>query len=166
MRWEELVEDLEAQLAVQARRDQEELAAEIDRAESAQLRLLERAERGCAVRVALATGAVHDGVVVDVGGNWLVVRGAPRDALIPASAIEWFEGAGRADPGRHRASRGLGLGYVLRWLAEREVEVVVSTRAFDVIGAVHRTGADHVDVVDERGRLVSVPWAAIVSVLL
>ncbi len=166
VRWLDLFDDLEAQLAAQVAVDQEELTAEIALAESARLHLLERVGRGDLVRVALSSGVVVEGAVVDAGRGWAVVDAAPRDVLVAAGGIEWLEGARRADPGRDSVARRLGLGHVLRGLAEREVDVVVGTRAFDVVGVVLRTGADHVDVVGERGRVTSVPWDAIVSVLL
>lgn len=166
MRWDELFEDLEAQFAAQAALAQDDLAAEIGIAERARLRLFERVRRGAGVRVGLASGGVHEGLVSDVGNGWLLVAMRPRDVLVTAAGVEWLEGAGRADPDRDRVVRQIGLGHLVRGLAEREVDVVVGTRTFDVAGTVRVVGADHIDIADERGRVVSIPWDAIVSVLL
>lgn len=166
VRWADLFDDLDAQLAAQEALDREESAAEISLAESARLHLLERVGCGDLVRVALASGAVVEGAVIDAGSGWVVVDGTPRDVLVSARGIEWLEGARRADPGRDLVARRVGLGHVLRGLAEREVDVVVGTRTADIIGVVLRAGVDHVDIAGERGRVTSVPWDAVVSVLL
>lgn len=166
MRWDELFEDLEAQAEAQDAVEREDLVAEVDAAESARLLLLDRLGRGDVAKVALASGLIVEGAVADVGVGWFLLRARPRELLVALRGVEWLEGATRADPDRERTARRLGLGHVLRGLAAREVEVVVETRNHDVAGTVTRTGADHVDVESDRGRVTSVPWDAIVSVAI
>jgi hypothetical protein len=181
MRWDDLFRDLEAQLdAAEAA----ELAAEVadrTRREAAQLALVDRARAAVghpvAVR-ALGAGPV-DGVLTDVGSQWLLVaETGGREVLVPSAAVVSLAGlrAWSGAPGSAgQVFARLGLGHALRGIARDRVAVQVwLTDGSVVSGTVDRVGADFLEVTEHgsgepRGRgdvtgVRTVPFAALALV--
>jgi hypothetical protein len=153
MRWDNLFGDLEAQadaLELAQRMGEVEERARI---ETAQLRLLDRlrAAVGFALRLRLVTGALVDGELTRVGGQWLLVNElAGRQALVPLSAVASVSGLGRlaAAPNSQGAVESrLGLTHVLRGIARDRSPVraeLVGGATID--GTIDRVGADFVEL--------------------
>lgn len=153
MRWDELFRDLEAQLEAASAT---ELAAEVadrSRREAATLTWVDRAREatGARVSVRVSGAGVVDGVLREVGSQWLLVEEeARRDALVPAAAVLAVGGltSRSAVPGTagHVVSR-LGLGSALRGLARDRAPVSVSLVDGSVVdGTVDRVGQDFLEV--------------------
>ncbi|RLZ02562.1 hypothetical protein CWC38_10485 [Kocuria tytonicola] len=154
MRWDDLFEDMEAQLAQARLRMAEQEAVETARAELSRLTLLERlaAHRDGPVRVRPAHGDVLEGVLDGVGSGWVVVREGHVQHLVPLHAVAWWEGLPRRFevlPERSTIRR-LGMGHVLRALstARVHVRVVVQEHAGhgELEGTVDAVGQDFFDV--------------------
>jgi hypothetical protein len=153
MRWDNLFGDLEAQAesleAAQRMREVEERA----RIETAQLHLLDRlrAAVGLSVRLRLVTGAVVDGELTRVGGQWVLISElAGRQALVPLSGVASVSGLGRlaAAPNSQGVIESrLGLTHVLRAIARDRSAVRVELIGGAVIdGTIDRVGADFVEL--------------------
>lgn len=153
MRWDELFRDLEGQLEAASAT---ELAAEVadrTRREGATLTWVDRARgvTGARVSVRVPGGDVVDGVLREVGSQWLLVaEESGRDALVPASAVLAVVGltAWSAAPGSagHVFTR-LGLGSALRGLARDRTAVSVCLVDGSVLdGTVDRVGQDFLEI--------------------
>lgn len=184
MRWDQLFEDLEAQLAALAR---EELAAEVGehtRAERGRVELAHRltaaVDRHLRVRVwGMGWLPVR---LVDVGAGWVLVEGESelagrgRELLVPLGALLAVEDLGRLAEGRAAAaSRRFGISHALRAISRDRAVVRVHDRSGDhVTGTVDRVLADHLDLArhadDEARRpgavrgTVSIPYEALAAV--
>lgn len=184
MRWSDLFEDLEAQLAAQEAAELHGEVVEQTRAARGRVTLGDRliADTGRPLRLQLRGGTTIKGTLTDVGPDWLLVHeGQPergREHLVVRDSLVIVQGlSGRADPGRQgRVLRTLDLRAALRALS-RDRAVV---RACDVVGGVtvgtiDRVGADHLDLsahavdVPRRSRdvqsLLTVPYAALACVV-
>mgnify|MGYP006974932410 FL=1 len=97
MRWDELFEDMEAQLEQAHVRTVEQEAVETARAELSRLSLLERlaAHRERPVRLRPTRGDTLEGVLADVGAGWVVVRERHLQHLVPLHSVAWWEGLPR-----------------------------------------------------------------------
>ena len=154
MRWDELFEDMEAQLDHARVRMVETEAVETARAEFARLSLLERlaAHRGMPVRLRPSRGDTLEGVLADVGSGWAVVRERHLQHLVPLVGVVWWEGLPRRFELLPESStiRRLGMGHVLRALstARVHVRVVVQEHAGhgELEGTVDAVGQDFFDV--------------------
>lgn len=154
MRWEELFEDMEAQLAQAEQRGVETEAAEIARAELARLSLGERlaAHRGGRVRLLPSRGDVITGQLVDAGAGWAVLREHHLQHLVPLHAVLWWEGL----PRRFQVASGgavlrkLGMGHALRALstARSHVRVLLTEHSArgEIEGTIDAVGQDFFDV--------------------
>lgn len=183
MRWTDLFDDLEAQLAAQEAAQLQGEAAEHTRAVLGRVSLGERflADLGTRVRLGLRGGLVLDGVLTEVASDWLVLSeqevARPRELLVVAAAILSVSGlSGRSDAGRPgRVQRALDLRQALRALSRDRALV----RAHDcdgglTLGTIDRVGADHLDLsrhpddLPRRDRdvfsVVSIPYQALVCV--
>ena len=178
MRWDELFRDLEGQLEAAESADLAAEAADRTRREAARLTVLDRARGALGARVlvqVLGAGRI-DGVLLQVGGGWLLVgESAGRQALVPLPAVLALSGmsvrSAGAGPGGRVLDR-LGLGHALRGLARDRATVSVmlidgSTRA----GTVDRVGADFLELhelpageVRGSAGLLTVPVAAVALV--
>lgn len=101
MRWEMLFTDLEAQATAADRADRDLAAADLTRAEAATISLLDRlaAVRGDQVRAALVSGADLAGELREVYPDWVLLRSAGREVVVPVAAVEAWSGLGtRAAP--------------------------------------------------------------------
>lgn len=191
VRWSNLFDDLEAQLAAAGRAELEGEIAEHTRAERGSVSLLDRisADLGSPVRLELTGAGTIEGELAEVGTDWLAVRtgaGArvgqgPTDlALVPLAALLAVRGlTGRADPGR-RGPRRLGLRNALRAISRDRVGVRVTDVAGGRrIGRIERVGLDHLDLTvlpdggpdpesdvgGPWGRVVTLPYPAIAVVV-
>ena len=153
MRWDELFADLEGQLDAAAAAELAGEVADRTRRESAVLRLVDRARaaRGARVQVrALGAGTV-DGVLRDVGPQWLLLaETSGREALVPFTAVLAVTGlaAPTAPPGSGgTVFERLGLGAALRGIARDRAPVTAwLTDASTVSGTLERVGADFVEM--------------------
>lgn len=171
VRWDELFDDLEAQLrAARADEARGELG-ELVRAERATVQLVDRlrATRGRPLRVHVGDlagerDAVVAGELVEVGPDWmLVVEPSARHALVPLGAVQALVGVvGHISPTGAEVERRLRLGSTLRALGRDRAEVQVHTSGRTLVGRIDRVGADHIDVGAGGGAPVwTVPLAAL-----
>ncbi|SDS28820.1 hypothetical protein SAMN04489860_1217 [Paraoerskovia marina] len=166
MRWDRLVDDLEAQFDAEARAGLAGQTAELTRAEQAAVVLADRlrATRD-PVSVVLGDGSVVTGRVAHVGADWVVVRPEPGrdsgDELVPISAIDVVEGVGVRTRADERMPR---LTSVLRALQRDRVLLTIRTRAASTTGRLARVGRDHLDVVEERDRFTGRPRTRVVRI--
>ncbi|WP_404384109.1 hypothetical protein LL946_01620 [Knoellia locipacati] len=153
MRWDQLFDDLEAQLDAEERRDRDSEVADRTRRERANVELAARfvAALGASLRLRLVTGAEVQGELVDVGEDWLLVRLASgREAVIPAAVVTGVVGLPlRASSAR--TARRFGLGYALRGLSRDRAPVAVTdTSGHVVTGTIDVVGADFVDLAEHE----------------
>ena len=181
MRWDQLFEDMETQLAQARVRAVEQEAVETARAELSRLTLLERlaAHRDGRLRLRPRHGDVLEGVLDGVGSGWVVLREGHVQHLVPLHSVVWWEGLPRRFellPERSTIRR-LGMGHVLRALstARVHVRVVVQERAgcADLEGTVDAVGQDFFDVAvhpqdqfRRRGAVMAVRTVPFASVVL
>ncbi|WP_154402241.1 hypothetical protein [Ornithinimicrobium cavernae] len=183
MRWSDLFDDLEAQLAAREAAELRGEVAEQTRAARGSVRLTERllADVGTRVRLGLRGGAVLEGVLGEVAQDWLVLveQRSPRDhevLVVTAHLMTVLGLSGRSDQGRiSRVERRLDLRHALRALSrDRAVARVLLIDGEVLTGTIDRVGADHLDLsthpedLPRRSRevqtVVSVPYSALVSV--
>ena len=181
MRWDDLFRDLEAQLAAAQAAELDAEVADRVRREAALLGLLDRvrAAVGHPVVVRVLGAGPVDGVLADVGSQWLLVaETGGREVLVPMAAVvslgglrAWSEAPGSAG----QVFARLGLGSALRGIARDRLPVQVwLTDASVVSGTVDRVGADFVEVSehgpgearrrDEVGSVRTVPFTALALV--
>jgi hypothetical protein len=179
MRWEGLFADLEGQLVADARRELDDEVAERTRRERALVTLADRlgGALGSRVRLTLPAGARVAGDLVDLGKDWVLVRGdtTGREVLVPLMAVVTVSGLGpRSD--HTRSARRFGLGYALRVLSRDRATVALTLvgggsvvrGTIDAVGADHLDVAEHDEDVPRRRKNVTgqttVPFAALVAV--
>jgi hypothetical protein len=153
MRWDDLFRDLEAQLEAAASAELDAEVADRVRREAALLGLVDRARAAVGHPVVLrvlGAGPV-DGVLADVGSQWLLVaETGGREVLVPLTAVvslvglrAWSEVPGSAG----QVFARLGLGSALRGIARDRLPVQVGLTDGSVVsGTVDRVGADFVEV--------------------
>ncbi|WP_106296974.1 hypothetical protein [Knoellia remsis] len=177
MRWDQLFDDLEAQLQAQERRELDSEVADRTRRERAAVELGARfaAALGAPLRLHLAAGPVLGGALLDIGEDWLLLRGdTGRDSVVPFAAIVGVTGLA-ARSAQARTARRFGLGYALRGLSRDRTTVAVTDRGGQVVtGTIDVVGADFLDLAEHavgESRRASnvtgrrtVPFAAVVSV--
>lgn len=166
MRWDDLFADLEGQL--HSAQGQQFMAdvADMTRAERASVELAARvmASAGQSVKVTLRDGDTVAGAIVDASAQWLLLGSTGPQTLIPMSAVAMLSGLGTQAAPLSEVERRLSLGHALRALSRDRAHVVVHTAGGQVRGVINAVGADFIDVSSEAGVLVTVPYAAIVSV--
>jgi hypothetical protein len=179
MRWEALFADLEGRLVAEERRELDDEVAERTRRERALVTLSGRlaASVGAEVRLCLVDGVVVHGRLLDLGVEWLLVRGqlSGREVVVPLGAVRTLDELGRrAEDGR--SARRFALGYALRALSRDRATVAVRVAGggpalvgtIDAVGADHLDLAQHPDGVPRRRENVTavttVPFAALVAV--
>ena len=177
MRWDELFDDLEAQLGAEERRERDSEVADRTRRERATVALAARfaASVGSPVAIRLVSGAQVRGELLDLGDGWLLVGlESGGEAVVPLQAVVGTSGlsARAAEAG---TARRFTLGYALRGLSRDRAQVAVTDVSGHVVtGTIDVVGADFLDLsehavgesrrtVNVTGRL-TVPFAAVVLV--
>ena len=152
MRWEELFADLEGQLEAAAAADLDAEVADRTRREAALLVLVDRVRGALGHRVTLRVGGAGlvDGVLRDVGLEWVLVEDGGREALVPLGAVRALTGltpwSGAPEPSG-RVARQLSLRWALRGIArDRSGVTAVLLDATVLTGTVDRVGADFVEI--------------------
>ncbi|HET6562790.1 MAG TPA: hypothetical protein VFG72_13005 [Marmoricola sp.] len=176
MSWEkrvlDLFDDLEQQAEGLALVERDAAVAELGRAEYAEVELLSRlhASVGHPVHLHVQGLGMLRGRLDRVGTGWCLVSGEPParpETVVRLGAVMSARGLSpRAVP---EAVRGplarLGLGSVLRGLAEEACPVVVALLDGDARrGVPGRVGADFVEVVTADGGAEVVPFSAVAAV--
>ena len=169
MRWDALFADLEARWDAEGRAERDAEVADRTRREHASIELLTRlAGHQGEVRVRVAAGAVLEGLVLDVGKDWVLLE-IPlrrRQALIPMSAVRAIEGLGRRSVSA-RTARRFGWGYAVRALArDRAVVQITDLDGTVVTGTIDIVGADYLELaahpVDEARRSAAVRTTVVI----
>lgn len=140
--------DLEGRFDAERREQAEALVVELADAERADVTLAARmlAGAGRPLTVLLRGGERIAGTVLDVARTWVLVGAAAGESLIPVSAIAavWPLAGSTVDEGS--VANAVGIGHILRDLAERGIEVVVDHDAGVHQGTVSAVYADHLDL--------------------
>ncbi len=173
VRWERLFDDLEAQVAAQARLELDAEVAERTRLERSRVTLGERVvgALGAEVSLRLRGGTVVRGRLEDSGDGWLLlVEAGGRQLLVPVAAVLGISGLGR--PRDDARARRFGIGSAMRIISrDRRAVVVVDVDGGSVHGTIDAVGADAFDIAEHpldmprrpehvRGERV-VPFAAV-----
>lgn len=176
MEWERLIDELEAAVDADDRRELVAEVADRTRLELARLHVVDRlrAAAGCDVTLAVDGCDPMRGRVRRVGPDWLLLDGAaPAQLLVVASTILWIEGltARAVDPAAVPVvDQRLGFRSVLRATArDRRVVQVRLRDGSEFRGMVARVGADFTDIGAEPRSAAGercVPLAAIAIVRL
>jgi hypothetical protein len=153
MRWDELFDDLEAQLGAA---EAAELASEVaDRTRrlAAEVSLADRlrAARGRPVRLDVPGGPAVSGVLREVGADWLLVDDeAGREVLVVSSAVLAATGLPREHaPEVSVVRRRLGLGSALRGVARDRSAVTLRLPDGTVLtGTIDRVGRDFLELAE------------------
>ncbi|QDO89224.1 hypothetical protein FNH13_13545 [Ornithinimicrobium ciconiae] len=183
MRWTELFDDLEAQLAAQEAAELLGEVAEHTRAATGQVLLRDRllADLGRRIHLTLRGGEVLDGALSELARDWFVVQeqlpAQGREVLVVTASVVSVRGlSGRSDQGRRsRVQRSLDLRHALRALSrDRAVVRVRDVEGGVTVGTIDRVGADHLDLsahpddLPRRSRdvhsVVTIPYAALACV--
>jgi len=150
VRWEWLFSDLEAQAEADDRASFEAEVGDLVRAEQGAIRLRDRlrAHVGCDLALHLRRGGTVEGGLLDVGADWVLLRGVAADVLLPLAAVVAVSGLSRsALSDEARPARALRLSVVLRGLAADRAPVAVELAGgLTLTGTVDRVGADHLDL--------------------
>ena len=150
MRWERLFDDLEAQVAAQARLELDAEVAERTRLERARITLGERVvgALGSEVTLRLRGGTIARGRLEDCGDGWLlVVEAGGRQVLAPTLAVLGISGLGR--PRDDTRARRCGIGSAVRLISrDRRAVGVVDVDGGSVHGTIDGVGADAFDIAE------------------
>lgn len=179
MRWDALFNDLEAQLRAATALEQESEIRERTRAEQARLTLVQRllGQIGRPLGVSTRGGRSLEGVLTNVGSEWIAVAVEGRSVIVPLSSLHLLRGMGRG-AGLPLSGVGarLGLGSALRVLSRDRASVTLWTVSPPSrrTGIIDRVGADFIDLgsggPDREGRqprgrdVLTVPFASLDAV--
>jgi hypothetical protein len=155
MRWQQLFDDLEAQMAAADAAELEAEVADRTRRELALLRLVDRLgeTNGHAIAATVWGAGTVRGRLLDAGVDWLLVEETgQREVLVPLAAVLGVTGVGArtaVPDGEGEVGRRMDLRWALRGLARDRAGVSVVLRdGSTVSGTLDRVGADHVDVAE------------------
>lgn len=151
MRWDQLFDDLEAQLGAEERRERDSEVADRTRRERASVALLGRfaGSVGTPVGLRLLTGRQLRGHLLDLGEDWLLLRlETGGEVVVPVLAVAGVSGL----PARStatRTARRFALGYALRGLSRDRAQVAVTDSGGHVLtGTIDVVGADFFDLAE------------------
>lgn len=169
MRWDNLFDELESQLAQHLGAEELDLRAEEERLRLGRLELRDRLRALARDDEPLALGLIDGSriavAVETIGRDWLVgqVVGSARRAaacVIPlasiASVFPSTEQLARTlDASRDEGAHGslearLGLAFVLRDLCRRRTAVDIGTRGGNLHGTIDRVASDHLDLAEHE----------------
>jgi hypothetical protein len=173
MRWQELFDDLEAQIeqADLAALDSE--VADRTRREMARIRLADRLRAGLGRPVTISVLGVGpvQAIVQAAGPDWLLVaERAGSETLVPLAALTSVSGLGpqATVPGAEgRVAARLGLAFMLRGIARDRGTVSMSlVDGSTAVGIVERVGADFLELAqhDAAQQRRQTGWPAVRSV--
>lgn len=177
MRWDQLFDDLEAQLGAEERRERDSEVADRTRRERASVEMGARlaAAVGSTLRCRLLSGAQVQGELLDLGEDWLLMQlENGRQALVPLPSLTGVVGL-PARASAAKTARRFALGYALRGLSRDRAAVALTDSSGQVLtGTIDIVGADSLDLAEHaigesrrpenlRGRQ-TVPFWAIVLV--
>lgn len=154
MRWEQLFDDLEAQLQAAEQRAHGLEVADRTRRERSRVGLAERllGQRAGQVQLVLRGGYEVVGPVVGVGDGWVLIRGERRTAaLVPLAAVELARGLTAATAAGSSVARAkrFGLGFALRALSRDRATVVLGTVGGRwLTGTIDAVGADWIELAE------------------
>ena len=166
MRWNDLFNDLEGQLAAAHASEFEAGVRDLAQAERATVRLAERLASSLSSEVTLPLrgGTRVAGVVSDVTGAWVLLAEGPREQLIPIGSIAMAHGVSHRVTDLGVVASRLGLGHALRALARDGGPVAILTSSGQVRGRIDRVGYDHLDIATEEGGSVAIAFAAVLVI--
>jgi len=155
VRWEQLFDDLEGQVAASERVDLDAEVADRTRIEVARLSLGDRLRAAVGTRIELSLGAAGavTGELTRTGPGWLLLDGGRgMQVVVTEAAIS----AGDVLPAVADAPGSIGLvesrldlGHVLRAIARDRVAVrVVLCDGSSRVGTIDRVGADFIDLAE------------------
>ena len=148
MRWDELFAELEAEIDGLEAGVLEDESYELAVAEAGTVGLADRirAVWGATITLGLTSGMRHEGAVVDLGADWVLIESGRAQTLVPVRAIAWIAGLGRAAPSPGTVERELRLTHALRALAQAEEPVRIAVPNRELVGVIVHVGADHLVV--------------------
>ena len=153
-RWDLLFADQDAQLEQARRAELEAEVADRARREVGRLRLVDRLRPlvGALLRVECPGGLVVEGVLRELGPDWVLLEEPGRRAAVVAlEHVLGVVGAGRGSevPGASGVAERWDLRHVLRGLVRDRAAVVVVLRdGREVTGTFDRVGQDHADLAE------------------
>lgn len=167
MRWQNLFDDLESQLATELDAEEVDLLAEEERLRLGRLSLRDRiralqdAAPASPLAVTLRGGERVAVAIAAVGRDWLAGEldaGIRRSAIVPFAALATLDPVGAQLAASLRAevapepptalSARIGLAFVLRDLCRRRAAVEVHVGAEKLHGTIDRVGRDHLDLAE------------------
>ncbi len=154
MRWENLFDDFEAQLAAHEALERDAEVTDRIRRERALLGLHERllAHRGQAIEVRTAGGLAVAGRVADVGAEWVLVGDPAPSTLIPYAAIVGIRGVGSRAGQPGAVAKRFGFAMALRVIARDRATVdVVDAYGSQLTGTIDSVGSDVFDLAAHPG---------------
>lgn len=151
MRWDQLFDDLEAQLGAEERRERDSEVADRTRRERASVEVGARlaAAVGSVLRLRLTSGVQLQGELLDLGEDWLLVHlENGRQAVVPLTSVTGVIGLPvRASAAR--TARRFGLGYALRALSrDRAAVALTDSSGLVLTGTIDVVGADSLDLAE------------------
>ncbi|MDC4232681.1 hypothetical protein M3T53_02985 [Actinomyces sp. B33] len=140
--------DLASRFDAGRREEMDGLVGELADAERASVDLGSRIRggRGGPLTVVVRGGRSVRGRVLDAADSWVLIREDAGDRLIPVSAVSAVWPLATAAPGEGVIARRLGIGHVLRALADRRSPVVVDHDAGRHCGVISAVYADHLEI--------------------
>lgn len=167
MRWQNLFDDLESQLASELGADEVDLLAEEERLRLGRLTVRDRLRAlrdgvpGSAIAIGLRGGERVVLTIAAIGRDWVAGdadAGPLRSAIVPLPAIAVLDPTGAQFAASLRAdtapepptaiSARLGLAFVLRDLCRRRAPVELRVGPERWHGTIDRVGRDHLDLAE------------------
>jgi hypothetical protein len=152
MRWENLFEDLEAQLRAEEQRELSAEVADRTRRERALIGMSERllAHLGSVLTVRSEGGLVLSGALLDVGAGWLLLGDpAGAGALVATGRLVSVDGLESRARAMGAVARRFGMGAALRAVSRDRAVVLIETVGGErVSGTIDAVGADLLDLAE------------------
>lgn len=168
MSWDAVFADLQEQFRAAARREVDEEIPHLAEAELAGIGVADRirARGGQHLTVQLRDGSRRTGMVQEATPSWLRLADGPRRLLIPLAAVGAAWPLHTAAPEAGPIEKKMSLGHVLRALAQQRLPVLVRAECGEHRGVVARVGADHLDLLEDRGdpQVLTILWQGLLSI--